>query len=485
MKRFVIIMIFLAIAGKASCEILLDVVYPRFSDDGALPVIDQVDSSFVFGSVDPPECIVLVNGLEAKVYPNGAFMAFVPLNYTSMSYRVYARSNTGEAMIVVPFTFPEPVAADTLDYTLPVTLEVTHPHTVIRYSEDYGVYYMFPVEGAVCFADRIDDNFFGIRLNETERVWIEDKFVEVRPDLPLPSVSRVYSLYVDDFDSEIQLLIPVANRPLHRVIELTHPPRLQVILYGFESHIDVIRNRTSYIREVRWEQLNPETLALTLYLNSPRIWGYYAEIDSNENFIFKIKKPPQLSLEHLRIALDPGHGGNDFGAIGPTRLAEKDINLIIAEKLARILNRKGTAVFLTRTTDEFVELYDRMDQAFKWGADLFISIHNNAVSDGVNPFERRGVGIYYYYPNSIELARAVHKRLLDKTNLPDDGLYYGNLAVPRTTVMPSILIEASYIIHPEDEMLLRNEKFQKHIAVGIYKGIKDFIKTARRESDNW
>ena len=485
MNRFIAIMIFLSIAGEASCEIILDVVYPRFGDDGALPVIDQVDSSFVFGSVDPPDCIVIVNGLEAKVYPNGAFMAFVQLDYESMSYRVYARSHNDETMKVVPFTFHQPVPADMPNVNLPVTLEVIHPHSVIRYSEDYGVYYMFPQEGARCFADKIDNNFFGIRLNEAERVWIEDRFVELRPDLPLPSVSRVYSLKINDFDSEIQLLIPVANRPLHRIVELTDPPRLRVILYGLESHIDVIRNRTSYIREVRWEQLNPETLALTLYLDSPRIWGYSAEIDSSGYFIFKVRKPPRTSLEHLRIAIDPGHGGQDFGAIGPTRLNEKEINLIIAEKLARILNRKGTAVFLTRTTDEFVELYDRMDKAYKWGADLFISIHNNAVSDGVNPFERRGVGVYYYHPNSLELARAVHKRLLDKTELPDDGLYYGNLAVPRTTTMPSILVEAAYIIHPEDEMLLRNEKFQKRIAIAIYKGIKDFIKTTQREADNW
>ena len=189
-----------------------------------------------------------------------------------------------------------------------------------------------------------------------------------------------------------------------------------------------------------------------------------------------ISKPPsKISVKNLRIAIDPGHGGASYGAVGPTRLAEKDINLTLALKTADLLRKKGADVFLTRTGDYDVGLYERMDMAEEWGADIFISIHNNAIPDGANPNEYSGMGIYYYNPSDAIFGRCLQRNLLNKTGQVNDGLIYGNLAVPRTSSMVSILIECAYIINPEEEMMLQDVKFQKRFAKGVYLGVKDFL----------
>jgi N-acetylmuramoyl-L-alanine amidase len=224
---------------------------------------------------------------------------------------------------------------------------------------------------------------------------------------------------------------------------------------------------------------------LTIFLNSPQIWGYLAELDSIGNFILKIKKPPEPSLTKLKIALDPGHGGTDNGAIGPTRLLEKEANLAIALELAELLQNEGAKVFLTRSGDEQVELYQRLDKADSVAADFYISLHNNAHSDSVNPLIYHGMGVYYYQPKSLKLARFIHNRLLSTTKLPDDGFYYANFAAPRSTNMLSVLIETAFIIYPEEEILLKDTNFQRQTALGIYLGIKDFLKEAKREEKEY
>lgn len=490
--RFIHIAIILFLTGAVAWgQINIDVVYPRPTPDGSPPVVPKVDSTFIFGSVDPPVSQVLVNGIEAELYRNGAFMAFVPLDWETMTFEI--RAGTGDNLVVrtIPFTLPQPETPVRLDCPLPVKLMVTDPHAVMRYSDNLGVYYMFPARGAICWANMISENFFGVRLNGNNgNIWVEEKYVtplfdEILPGEIPPEIRRVYSLEVEDGLSEVRIIVPCGNHPLHKITELNEFVALKLQLFGVESHIDMIRHTSEYIRHIRWEQETGGTLSLTVFLNGPRLWGYAAEIDYLGDFILHISKPPRkLSVKGLRIALDPGHGGEDFGAIGPTRLTEKEANLSIARKTAKLLERKGAEVLMTRTDDSFTALYDRMDTANEWGADLFISIHNNALPDGENPFLRTGAGVYFYHPKSIDLARFILKRLLQKTGQANDGLYYNNLAVPRTTYMPSVLIEAAYIINPEEEILLRNDKFQKKIAEGIYLGIKDFMKAVKKETGN-
>ena len=107
---------------------------------------------------------------------------------------------------------------------------------------------------------------------------------------------------------------------------------------------------------------------------------------------------------------------------------------------------------------------------------MFLSIHNNALPDGVNPFENNGVSTYYYHPHSIDLARYILSELIQATRLRDHGLYHGNLAVNRPTQYPAVLIECAFMLIPEQEANLRTDKFRQTVAKAIVKGVEQFLK---------
>jgi len=130
---------------------------------------------------------------------------------------------------------------------------------------------------------------------------------------------------------------------------------------------------------------------------------------------------------------------------------------------------------MTRDDDRDLPLYDRPVIAKENDADLFVSVHNNALPDGVNPFSNHGTSSYYYHPHSIELARSIHREMIKATKLPDRGLYHGNLAVNRPTQYPAVLVECAFMMIPEQEAALKTDKFRHTIARGIVRGIEKFL----------
>jgi N-acetylmuramoyl-L-alanine amidase len=131
---------------------------------------------------------------------------------------------------------------------------------------------------------------------------------------------------------------------------------------------------------------------------------------------------------------------------------------------------------MTRNGSEGVPLYDRPKLAEENQSDVFISVHNNAHPDGVNPYTNTGSSVYYYHPQSKRLAELVHEQLLKNLEIGDQGLYQGNFAVLRPPEYLSILVECAFIIHPEQEMSLRRADFQQKIAKSVYQGLVKFLK---------
>jgi N-acetylmuramoyl-L-alanine amidase len=135
---------------------------------------------------------------------------------------------------------------------------------------------------------------------------------------------------------------------------------------------------------------------------------------------------------------------------------------------------------MTRDSDMDVPLYERSRIAWRSRAQLFVSVHCNASGEWENPIVTNGFSVYWYHPQSLAFAQAVHAQYDQLIGLPDRGLFYSDFAVNRMTQMPAILTEQAYIIVPEQEDLIFNATFQQKAAQSILSGIQRFIQPPAR-----
>ncbi len=186
-----------------------------------------------------------------------------------------------------------------------------------------------------------------------------------------------------------------------------------------------------------------------------------------------------------KIVIDPGHGGEDSGAIGPSGVTEKSITLQIAKEVEKMLKEAGAKVIMTRTTDTEVsskhrqatdvdELQARCDVANKAKADIFISIH----MDSFTSREASGTTGYYYTKGSAaskRLATEIQSNLITQLKTTSRGVKTCNFYVVKHTKMPATLIEVAFVSNPKEEKLLTSRKGVQKAALGIVKGISDFF----------
>lgn len=271
------------------------------------------------------------------------------------------------------------------------------------------------------------------------------------------------------------------------VEELPDRPGLRVHLYGVSALADFGRagEAGSNIAAIRSVRESDGTAAIDVQLRQRVMWGYRAQWNGDD-LELAIKRPPLLVpspspvLSGLVIVIDPGHSP-DAGAIGPLGTEERDVNLAIAKRLAIHLEDLGARAILTRTANVPVGLYDRTAFAAQQNADILISVHNNALPDGSDPFAHHGFSVYYFRPQSLGLARAIHSAYLKRLQLPDDGLYKDELALTRATEEPAVLTETAFIMWPPEEMDLRSPTFQDNAARTIAEGVSEWVATARSE----
>lgn len=201
------------------------------------------------------------------------------------------------------------------------------------------------------------------------------------------------------------------------------------------------------------------------------------------------------------VAIDPGHGDKDTGAVGilepgtvtglPERLDdkgravlyEKDVNLDIARRLDAHMRAWGARTILTRTQDlaggdrpfttTTADLKARTDLANEVGADIFVSIHNNAMS---SPAGTGTETFHYYYssPASQRLAKEIQTQLVADLGLADRGVKDAGFYVLRHTVMPAVLVEGAFLTNEDDLALLADPAVRERIAAAVGKGVKRF-----------
>ncbi len=240
--------------------------------------------------------------------------------------------------------------------------------------------------------------------------------------------------------------------------------------------VDIVRqyldNRWVYLQPVGGSvriAVNPPPSQVPINVNTPKRYP------ANKVDPTPTARPP--SNGKVLVMLDPGHGGKDPGAINDSGLREVDVILPIAKRVAEILSRQGVAVKMTRDSDYFVGLDERVTMSRDAGASLFVSIHANSI-DGrpdVNGLE------LYHYNLGQSFAETVHSTILDYVN--KNGFYLANrnvrsarFLVLRKSSIPAILVETGYLTSEAEAARLRRDDYQKVMAEGIAKGIIQYIK---------
>ena len=211
--------------------------------------------------------------------------------------------------------------------------------------------------------------------------------------------------------------------------------------------------------------------------------GCYTDY-SNGEFRLYLKKRKTISEGDLPLigfvfVLDPGHGGDDLGAIGPMGIdfAEKDITLINGKNLAQRLEALGATVYLTRESDENPTVNNRVDLSWNVKPDLYISLHVNSISETINASLVRGFTIWYRNPNSVSFSET----LLDimyfinpKTNR-NRQINQANFYVCRPSWVPSVILEASFISNLDDFIWLIDPIQQDNMAAATIDAILEYF----------
>lgn len=179
---------------------------------------------------------------------------------------------------------------------------------------------------------------------------------------------------------------------------------------------------------------------------------------------------PVSKIPAKRIVIDAGHGGTDYGAIRG-EVNEKDIVLDVAKKVQKELTKLGHKVIMTRCTDDFISLQDRVEISSNENADIFVSIH---VNSSVKP-EIEGIETHYYHPESMGLAQSVHQALISNLKPFDRGLFKSKFYVINHTEMPAILCEIGFISNDDERKLLVTEKRKQETAKAIVEGVLNYF----------
>ncbi|MDJ1170503.1 N-acetylmuramoyl-L-alanine amidase [Roseofilum sp. BLCC_M154] len=183
--------------------------------------------------------------------------------------------------------------------------------------------------------------------------------------------------------------------------------------------------------------------------------------------------PGRTPNSRIRVVIDPGHGGRDPGAVGIRGLRETDVVLDISRQVAAILQQNGVQVVLTRDREVEIDLAPRVNLAERVNANLFVSIHANAISmsrPDVNGVET------YYYNSGARLAQAIQGSILRSIPMTDRGVKSARFYVLRRTSMPSVLVETGFVTGAQDAPRLATPAFRSQMAQAIANGILLYIR---------
>ena len=328
----------------------------------------------------------------------------------------------------------------------------------------------------------------------------------------------------DDQSTEISFLLDKVS--FIKSYSLINPSRIVIDVYQSDLKSDVQEKYNYPIKQIRAstkEDLTRIVIDLYEYVN----WSKPTQQKIDEGILLKIEVKKNKSLKNnirdIIIAIDAGHGGKDPGAVSSNNVLEKDITLLIAKELQRTLrDTEGYQAVLIRNDDSTVSLNDRYQNARKYGADAFVSIHadgfrlasvkgasvfiwseesSSSVARNLSDKERRRIqaqikNIKSYdfnedaardlYPNTykkkVDQSKILGTKILDQlkrdpyTKIHKQNVEYADFRVLKSVDIPSVLVESGFITNPEDAKRLKTKAGRRMIARSIFLGIHNYFR---------
>ena len=328
----------------------------------------------------------------------------------------------------------------------------------------------------------------------------------------------------DDQSTEISFLLDKVS--FIKSYSLVDPSRIVIDVYQSDLKSDVQKKYNYPIKQIRAstkEDLTRIVIDLYEYVN----WNKPTQEKTDEGILLKIKVKKNKNLKNnirdIIVAIDAGHGGKDPGAVSSNNVLEKDITLLIAKELQRTLrDTEGYQAVLIRSDDSTVSLNDRYQNARKFGADAFVSIHadgfrlesvkgasvfiwsdksSSSVARNLSDKERKRIqaqikNIKSYdfnedaarelypetYKKKVDQSKMLGSKILDQlkrdpfTKIHKKNVEYADFRVLKSVDIPSVLVESGFITNPEDAKRLKTKAGRRMIARSIFLGIHNYFK---------
>ncbi|HEY9727316.1 MAG TPA: N-acetylmuramoyl-L-alanine amidase [Chroococcales cyanobacterium] len=311
--------------------------------------------------------------------------------------------------------------------------------------------------------------------------WIKASEVRIIPGA-VPPRSLIRSIRARQVDGATEVVFPL-QVPVPVSVQ-QGDRTLTLILYNTTAQTDIIRlDDDPLISRLDWQQVAPNQVQYTFNLKSLQQWGYTMRYEGT-SLVLSLRHPPNAKIQNsksltgIKILLDPGHGGAESGAVGPTGYAEKAVNLVMSKLLRDQLVARGATVYMTREEDKDVSLQDRVAMIDKLKPAIAISIHHNSLPDDGDAMNTKGFAAFWYNAQAHSLAVFLHNYVVSKLGRPSYGVYWDNLALTRPASTPSVLLELGFMSNPVEFETVVNPQAQQKMVEAIADGISQWFSLA-------
>ena len=335
---------------------------------------------------------------------------------------------------------------------------------------------------------RVEDSFatdYKVRLSALHSAYIAKESLVLegkanrKAEAHNTNLSGNCKVFGDELSDYVILSLPAAMP--YRSFQLVNPSRIVVDVFGVTSNTNWITQLKS-AREIRntwYEMVEDDVFRIYIELKHAQPWGHSIYYDSTgRKLTIRIKRQPTvLDIRRMKIAIDPGHGGDNSGASGlNSGILEKQYTLVLARELEKTLRKAGVQkIFMTRTKDTSLSMLERITMLRQYDPDLLVSIHlNSAGSDTV-----QGVSTFYRYIGFRPLSTAILNQMLTLGLKEYGNIGNFNFALNGPTDYPNALVEVAFLSNPQDEKKILSVRFQKAVGQKIYLGILDWLKASK------